>query len=126
MLILINDNNIFIIGFERNTFNYGVIMGMVEHILVKNYSIPSMHIGGYLNGETVNGISCGHLFGPNGLLTLVINAEITRVLPLLQQNAVNADIVKIVINIGFVVYFELNRVNKNIIKRVKTTVTDKK
>ncbi len=67
MLILINDNNIFINGFERNTFNYGVIMGVIEHILVKNYSIPSIHIGGYLNGNAVQGISCGHLFSANGL-----------------------------------------------------------
>ena len=97
MLILINDNNIFINGFERNTFNYGVIMGVIEHILVKNYSIPSIHIGGYLNGNAVQGISCGHLFSANGLLTLVINAEINRVLPLLQQNAVNAEVVYVTI-----------------------------
>lgn len=97
MLILINDNNIFINGFERNTFNYGVIMGVIEHILVKNYSIPSIHIGGYLNGNAVQGISCGHLFSANGLLTLVINTEINRVLPLLQQNAVNAEVVYVTI-----------------------------
>ena len=97
MLILINDNNIFINGFERNTFNYGVIMGVIEHILVKNYSIPSIHIGGFLNGELVQGIPCGHLFSVNGILLLVINAEINRVLPLLQQNAVNAEVVYVTI-----------------------------
>ena len=97
MLILINDNNIFINGFERNTFNYGVIMGIIEHILVKNYSIPSMHVGGSLNGTVVQGIPCGHLFSNNGLLSLVLHAEINRVLPLLQQNAVNANVTYVTI-----------------------------
>ena len=100
MLILINDNNIFINGFERNVFNYGVIMGIIEHILIKDYCIPAMHVGGQLRTETVVPIPCGHLFSINGLMKLVITAEINKILYILQQNASLSNLIYITIYHG--------------------------
>ena len=97
MLILINDNNIFINGLERNVFNTGIVMSVLEHILVKNYCIPAMCIGGYLNGMEIKPIPCGHLFQAGGHLSVVLNAEINKVLTLLQQNASQSNILYITI-----------------------------
>lgn len=97
MLILINDNNIFINGIECNVFNTGIVMGILEHILVKNYCIPTMCIGGYLNGMEIKPITCGHLFQAGGHLSVVLNAEINKVLTLLQQNASQSNILYITI-----------------------------
>lgn len=97
MLILINDNNIFINGLDRNGFNTGVVMGILEYILVKNYCIPTMCIGGYLKGMEIKPIACGHLFQAGGHLSVVLNAEINKVLTLLQQNASQSNILYITI-----------------------------
>lgn len=78
MLILINDNNIFIDGLVRSEYNYRLILNTLEYILVKEYSLPTIHQK--LDDHT-------QLMHLTPITRAAIHAEINRLLPMLATNA---------------------------------------